>query len=84
MFNEGNAETVYWLRDDDGSLIGINFSQAAQMDIRIKNRQISNIKYFKNIKETLYPLEQVKENQEFLEGFYWQEDDKPRREEFDF
>ena len=84
MFNEGNAETVYWLRDDDGSLIGINFSQAAQMDIRIKNRQISNIKYFKNIKETLYPLEQVKENQEFLEGFLWQKDDKPRREEFDF
>ncbi len=82
MFNEGNAETVYWLRDDDGSLIGINFSQSAEMDIRIKNRQISNIKYFKNIKETLYPLEQVKDNMEYLDGFLWQEDARPARKEF--
>ena len=82
MFNEGNAETVYWLRDDDGSLIGINFSQSAEMDIRIRNRQISNIKYFKNIKETLYPLEQVKDNMEYLDGFLWQEDEKPGRGEF--
>ncbi len=84
MFNEGNAETIYWLRDDDGSLIGINFSQSSQMDIIIKNRQISNIKYYKNIKETLYPLEQLNDNQEFLDGFLWQEETRPRREEFDF
>lgn len=84
MFNEGNAETIYWLRDDDGSLIGINFSQSSQMDIIIKNRQISNIKYYKNIKETLYPLEQLNDNQEFLNGFSWQEENRPRREEFDF
>ena len=82
MFNEGNAETVYWLRDADGSLIGINFSQSSEMDIRIRNRQISNIKYFKNIKETLYPLEQVKDNMEYLDGFLWQEDERPVRGEF--
>ena len=82
MFNEGNAETVYWLRDADGSLIGINFSQSSEMDIRIRNRQISNIKYFKNIKETLYPLEQVKDNMEYLDGFLWQEDERPVRIEF--
>ena len=82
MFNEGNAETIYWLRDDDGSLIGINFSQSAEMDIIIRNQQISNIKFYKNIKETLYPLEQVKENMEYLDGFLWQEDIRPIRKEF--
>ena len=83
MFNEGNAETVYWLRDDDGSLIGVNFSQSAMMDIKIRDRRIYNIKYYKNIKETLYPEEQLKDNQEYLNGFLWQEDIKPRREEFE-
>jgi lipopolysaccharide export system protein LptA len=82
MFNEGNAETIYWLRDDDGSLIGINFSQSAEMDIIIRNQQISNIKFYKNIKETLYPLEQVKDNMEYLDGFLWQEDIRPIRKEF--
>ena len=84
MFNEGNAETIYWLRDDDGSLIGVNFSQSTEMDIKIKNRQISNIKFYKNIKETLYPEKQLKDNMEYLKGFQWQEDKKPVREEFRF
>lgn len=83
LFNEGNAETVYWLREDDGSLIGVNFSQSAEMDIKMKNKQISDIKYYKNIKETLYPEKQLKDNQEYLKGFFWKEDEKPKREDFD-
>ena len=82
MYNEGNAETVYWLRDDDGSLIGVNFSQSSEMDIKIRNRQISNIRFYQNIKETLYPEEQLKDNMEYLKGFLWQEEEKPVREEF--
>ena len=84
MYNEGNAETVYWLRDDDGSLIGVNFSQSSEMDIKIKNRQISNIRFYQNIKETLYPEEQLKDNMEYLKGFLWLEDEKPVRGEFRF
>lgn len=83
MFNEGNAETIYWLRDDDGSLIGINFSQSATMDIKVRNKQISNIKYYNDIKETLYPEEQLGKDQEYLKGFIWHENVKPQREEFD-
>ena len=73
MYNKGNAETIYWLRDDDGSLIGINISQSDEMDIIIRNRQISRIKHYSNIKETLYPEQQLKDNMEFLKGFLWEE-----------
>ena len=83
LFNEGNAESVYWLRDDDGSLIGVNFSQSTEMIIMMRNKQISKIRYYKNIKETLFPEEQLKEDQEYLKGFLWKEDEKPTREEFD-
>ena len=82
MFNEGNAETIYWLRDDDGSLIGINLSQSSTMNIKIRNKQISNIRYYNSIKETLYPEEQLKDELEYLKGFIWQEDIKPMRDEF--
>lgn len=82
MYNKGNAETIYWLRDDDGSLIGINISQSDEMDIIIRNRQISRIKHYSNIKETLYPEQQLKDNMEFLKGFLWQEEKKPVRKEF--
>jgi hypothetical protein len=82
MYNKGNAETIYWLRDDDGRLIGINISQSDEMDIIIRNRQISRIKHYSNIKETLYPEQQLKDNMEFLKGFLWQEEKKPVRREF--
>ena len=82
MYNKGNAETIYWLRDDDGSLIGINISQSDEMDIIIRNRQISRIKHYSNIKETLYPEQQLKDDMEFLKGFLWQEEKKPVRREF--
>lgn len=35
IFNDGNAETIYWLREDDGSLIGINSSQSVSMIITV-------------------------------------------------
>ena len=82
MYNEGNAETIYWLRDDDSSLIGINFSQSSEMNVKMKNKQIYNIKYYKNIKETLYPEDQLKDNMEYLDGFLWLEEEKPVRGEF--
>ena len=84
MFNKGNAETIYWLREDDGSLIGINLSQSSEMDIKINDRKISNIRYYQSIKETLYPEEQLPKEQEYLKGFNWQEDIKPKREDFVF
>ena len=52
------------------------------MNIKMKNKHISNIKYYKNIKETLYPDNQLKDNMEYLDGFLWQEDEKPVRAEF--
>lgn len=82
MYNKGNAETIYWLRDDDGSLIGINISQSDEMDIKIKDREMSKIKHYNNIKETLYPEKQLKDDMEYLKGFLWQEDKKPVRREF--
>ena len=82
MYNKGNAETIYWLRDDDGSLIGINISQSDEMDIKIRDREMSKIKHYNNIKETLYPEKQLKDDMEYLKGFLWQEDKKPVRREF--
>lgn len=82
LFNEGNAETIYWLREDDGSLIGVNISQSAEMIIKMKDKEINSIRHFQSIKENLYPEEQMKEGQEYLKGFLWQEDKKPKREEF--
>jgi len=77
VYDDGNAETVYWLREEDGSMIGVNVSQSVAMDIKIEKNQIVRIKYFKKTNETLYPKEKMKPGIEMLKGFEWLEDLRP-------
>ena len=74
----GNAETIYWLRDDDTSLIGIDVSKSDNMVIEIKGNQISCIKSFKGISETVYPENELPESSRLLQGFKWNIDVKPK------
>ena len=49
------AETIYWIRDDDGSLIGIDVSDSETMVVEMKNNGVDIINSFKTINETMYP-----------------------------
>lgn len=77
VYDDGNAETVYWLREEDGTMIGVNFSQSVAMDITIRDNQIVRIKYFDKTTETLYPKEKMKPGIEILKGFEWKEELRP-------
>lgn len=77
VYDDGNAETVYWLREEDGSMIGVNVSQSVAMDIKIEKNQIVRIKYFKKTNESLYPKEKMKPGIEVLKGFEWLDELRP-------
>ena len=72
------AETIYWIRDDDGGLIGIDVSKSETMVIEMKNNGISKIKGFKGITETMYPEEDLNESSRYLSGFKWHDEARPR------
>ena len=74
----GDAKTITWLREDDGSLIGINVSSSKTMQILMQGQRITKIKYFKDINETLFPEQDIKENDRYLEGFRWRDEERPR------
>ena len=73
-----NAETIYWIRDDDGGLIGIDVSKSATMVIEMENRNVSIIKSYKSIDETMYPEEDLSESNRYLQGFKWHDEARPR------
>ena len=80
--NVNNASKVLtWLREDDGSLIGINISASKNMVIFMKDNSISKVKYYEDIDETLFPEEDIKEDERYLEGFRWLEDLRPKSRE---
>ena len=77
----GNAKVITWLREDDSSLIGINKSSAKDMHILMKDKEISLIKFYQGIDETLYPEKDLKESDRYLEGFVWREEERPKDKE---
>ena len=74
----GTAETLYWIRDDDGALIGIDVSKSATMTIEMDDNSISVIKGYKDISETMYPESDLKENERKLQGFQWHDAARPK------
>lgn len=76
--NGGNAETIYWLREDDAALIGIDISKADNMVIEMNGNNISLIKSYKGISETMYPEKDLPENERLLQGFKWNDEIRPK------
>ena len=72
------AETIYWIRDDDGGLIGIDVSNSATMVIEMEKQSVSIIKSFKKINETMYPEKDLSESNRYLSGFKWHEEARPK------
>ena len=72
------AETIYWIRDDDGGLIGIDVSKSETMVIEMEQQNVSVIKSFKSIDETMYPKEDLSESSRYLQGFKWHDEARPK------
>lgn len=74
---DGNAQTVYWIREEDGYLIGINFSESSTMKIKLQDNELQTINYKTTANEKMYPRKEVTKEQERLKGFLWFENLRP-------
>ena len=75
------AETIYWIRDDQGGIIGIDVAKSVTMVIEMENQNVSIIKSFKDIDEKMYPEEDLQESSRYLSGFKWHDEARPKDKE---
>ena len=73
----GNAQTVFYPKEDDGSIIGVNTTQSSFIQVFLKDRQIDHVLFTTTTSGVLYPLEQLPYNDRFLGGYFWAEDARP-------
>ena len=73
----GNAETLYFLREDDKTLIGINKAIAGNMHIYLKDKKIQGITYIDNPTATLYPEKDITSQEQLLKDFKWHGEQRP-------
>jgi len=77
----GNSETIYFVREEDGGLIGINKTVSSDMQIFLENNEIMTITYIKDPDAHLYPEKELTKEELFLRNFKWIEDRRPLKKE---
>lgn len=73
----GNAETVFYPREDDGSYVGVNRTQSSFVKLYIKERQIDYVVFTTATTGVMIPLDQALESEKHLSGFFWAEAERP-------
>lgn len=81
IFVDGNAQSVYWVREDDRRLIGINLAKSSTMLIRLEENNIKGISYYTGPTETMYPEKELPKAEAILRGFQWLEEKRPKDKE---
>lgn len=76
-----NTETLYYMRNDPGELIGINKTLSSSIKVLLEDRKVQDIFYLKQVDGTLYPEEDLPPNARQLKGFIWRGDEKLNRME---
>ncbi|AWA31538.1 OstA-like protein [Flavobacterium magnum] len=71
-----NTEIVYFMRNDQQELIGINKSVSSRINLRLKDNEIDEITQFDKPDSDLYPESKLPENARKLRGFIWREDER--------
>ncbi|MCK9422987.1 MAG: hypothetical protein M0Q38_10340 [Bacteroidales bacterium] len=73
----GNAETLYYAREEDRSLIGINKAKSSDMLIFLEKNQLSTITYIGKPEAHLYPEKSLPKEELKLRNFKWLQDRRP-------
>jgi lipopolysaccharide assembly outer membrane protein LptD (OstA) len=68
---DGNAQSIYYMQDDQKKYVGVNKIQCASMVIRLEKNQLSQIRFRGEPSGTMYPIQKINTADFILEGFEW-------------
>ena len=77
MWVTGNAESVYYTRDDDDAFIGVNQTICSKMFFTFLQGQIHILKYYGDNSSKMMPMAEVNHDTLRLEGFQWRSTERP-------
>ncbi len=82
----GNAQSVYFVRDEDSSLVGVNLGSSSDIRIEFSAGGISDIVYINKPLASLNPIDKVSKRALYLRGFksYYYLQPKTKNEIFIF
>ncbi len=73
----GNAESIYYINDEEEKNIGVNKSISGSITIYFENNKYSGISFVKKPKSDMKPLKQATQEDRFFPKFIWKGDKRP-------
>jgi lipopolysaccharide export system protein LptA len=77
MWVTGNAESVYYTRDEQSAFIGVNKTICSKMYFTFLEGQIDVLKYYGENSSSMMPMNEAKHDTLRLEGFRWRSAERP-------
>ena len=74
----GNALTIYFPREEDGSFVGMNTTESSYIRSFIQQREVQRILFTKETTGVLYPMDQLPPGGDKLPQFIWADYIRPR------
>ncbi|VXB99025.1 LPS-assembly protein LptD [Flavobacterium sp. 9R] len=71
-----NTEVIYYMRNDDKELIGINKNKSSKINIIFDKNAIETITFFKDVDGDIFPEKDLPENGRKLKGLVWRGDER--------
>lgn len=77
MWVTGNAESIYYTKDEQSAYIGVNQTICSKMYFEFDAGKIKILKYYGDNSSTMLPMSDADHDKLRLEGFQWREEERP-------
>ena len=74
---EGDAQSLYYLEEDDGEIIGLNKTESAYLSMDILKNELQKLKLWSSTTAETNPLSLLKPEDKQLKGFIWYDKVRP-------
>ena len=71
-----NTEVIYYMRNDDKELIGINKNKSSKINLIFEDKAIETITFFNQVDGDIFPETELPENGRVLRGLEWRGDER--------
>ncbi len=81
LFVEGNGQSVYYAKEEDGEYIGVNRADCSNMLVSFSNNKVEKVNFITKPDATFFPIDELKPEELKLKGFSWRIKKKPLSKE---
>ena len=73
----GNALTIYYPKESDGDLVGLNTTESSFINVFLEQQKIHHMLFTKETTGILYPMDQIPSGADRLPQFFWASELRP-------